>query len=39
MFLRYAIEDSNDARRALERTQAYRKTVEQKVVAMGATAD
>jgi integrase len=39
MFLRYAIEDSNDARRALERTQAYRKTVEQKVVAMGAAGD
>jgi len=36
MFGRYDIRDTDDARRALERVQAHRKTVREKVVAMAA---
>ncbi|MGO9436155.1 MAG: hypothetical protein ACLP00_17930, partial [Terracidiphilus sp.] len=39
IFNRYNIRDNDDTRRALERTQAYRRNVKENVVSMAASAD
>lgn len=38
MFTRYNIRQDDDVRRALERTQAYRKTVAANIITIDATA-